>query len=99
MAHKARFENINAQIDKFEESPGKIKENISDEDLKKYKQLLPKKTQSKAQIDQVMSNIEEKVLDSDLFLREARKYIIASKDQATCDFCCLTDQATQAQFN
>lgn len=33
-------------------------------------------------MDQVMSNIEEKVLDSDLFLREAKKYI-ASQDQAT----------------
>ena len=38
-------------------------------------------------MDQVMSNIEEKVLDSDLFLREAKKYI-ASKDEAT-----------QAEFN
>ena len=44
--------------------------------------LFSEKKQIMAQMDQVRLNIEEKVLDSDLFLREAKKYI-AYKDRAT----------------
>jgi len=48
----------------------------------KYKQLIIVRTEINDEMDKVMSNIEEKVLDCNLFLREAKKYI-ASEDKVT----------------
>ena len=57
-------------------SDGRLKLDATSAEEKKYETLFVQKSKIKAAIDKIMNDIEDKVLDSELFLREAKQYFL-----------------------
>ena len=57
-------------------SDGRMKMDATKAEEKKYESLFVQKSKIKASIDSIMNDIEDKVLDSELFLREAKQYFL-----------------------
>ena len=74
--HKQGLEQIDREIFKLEEEKGKVKVGATPEQLKEYKDLQKQRDWYISQINLIGEMVEEKVLDSELFLREAKQHML-----------------------
>lgn len=86
LKQKQGLEKIDGEIFKLEEEKGKIKANATPEQILNYEKLQKQRDEIKSQIDIINANIEDKVLDSELFLREAKQFVLTKTKQQQKSF-------------
>ena len=82
---KLQNEKINKAIVALEEE-GRLKADATEDQKKEYNDLKAERQNLKKKLDKIMSQIEDQVLDSELFFREIRQDMLTEDDAVQKEF-------------